>query len=208
VIIITLTKLNLKRLFWFHAIKRKTNLAEWLSAWNYELHGWYSKVLTASYDALSAKWRQHSFELKGCRNLSYGWNHQICLAAWVIFKVTHSFRWCSRRKMKATSVWAENLQKPLIRMRSTYLFSCMSDFQGYLQLQVSLWKQNEDNIRLSLKVTETSHTHEIITRAVSRARLIQNSHLGKPRAFFHARRGNTARAVHLFRYMRDFQRNI
>jgi len=103
-----------------------------------QLHEWFSKELTASCGALGAKWRQHPSELKGCRSLSCAWNHNFCSAAWVIFKGTYSFMWCSRRKMKATSVWAESLQKPLKRMRSQYLFSCMSDFQRNLQLHVLL----------------------------------------------------------------------
>ena len=93
-----------------------------------QLHMWFSKQLTASGGALSAKWRQHPSELKGCWRFSNAWNHNICSAAHVIFKTTYSFMWCSRYKMKATSVWGERLQKPLIRMKSQYLLGCTCDF--------------------------------------------------------------------------------
>jgi len=103
-----------------------------------QLHERFTKELTASCGALRAKWRQHLFELKGYRSLSCAWNHNFCSAPRVIFKGTYSFMWCSRRKMKATSIWAERLQKPLMCLRSQYLFSCMSDFQRNLQLHVVL----------------------------------------------------------------------
>jgi len=56
----------------------------------------------------------------------------------VIFKGTYSFMWCSRRKMKATSVQAERLRKPLIRMKLPYLFNCIRHLQRNLQLHVVL----------------------------------------------------------------------
>ena len=67
----------------------------------------------------------------------------------------------SMRKKKATSVGAERLQNPLIRMKATYLFSCIGDFQRILQLHVVIYAQNEGNIRWSWKVAEASHAHEI-----------------------------------------------
>jgi len=69
-----------------------------------QLHEWFTKELTASCTTLGAKWRQHPFELKGCRSLSCVWNLHICSAACMIFKGTYSFKWCTRLKMKATSV--------------------------------------------------------------------------------------------------------
>ena len=42
----------------------------------------------------------------------------------MIFKGAYSFLWYSRRKMNATSVGAERLQKPLMRMKLQYLFTC------------------------------------------------------------------------------------
>jgi len=56
-----------------------------------ELEWWFSKELTASCSALGTKWRQHPSELKAYRSLSCAWNHQICSAAWMIFKGTYSF---------------------------------------------------------------------------------------------------------------------
>ena len=41
----------------------------------------------------------------------------------MIFKGTCSFMWWFRRKIKATSVGAERLQKPLNRMKSPHMFS-------------------------------------------------------------------------------------
>ena len=68
---------------------------------------------------------------------------------------------CSESKMKATSVWAEGLQKTLVRMKSQDLVNCIGDFQRKLQLHEVLWEQNEGNIRLSWRSAEDSHTHEI-----------------------------------------------
>ena len=97
---------------------------------------WFSKELTPWCGTLNAKLRQHPSELRDCRKLSYAWNQHICSDAYVIFKGTYTFMWCSERKMKSTSVWAEGLQNPLIRMKSTYLFSCTGDFQRKLQFPV------------------------------------------------------------------------
>ena len=83
----------------------------------------------------------------------------------MIFKETYNFMWWSTRKMKVTSVWAERLQKRLMRMRSPYLLSCISDFQRNLLLHVLHWTQNECKIRFNWKTAEVSRAHEIITFA-------------------------------------------
>ena len=65
------------------------------------------------------------------------------------------------RKMESTSVWAERMQKPLICRKSQYLFDCTGNFQSNLQLHVVLKAQNECNVRLNWKASESSHTLEI-----------------------------------------------
>ena len=51
--------------------------------------------------------------------------------------------WYSRRKMKAISVGAERLQKPFMRMKLQYLFSCMGDFQREYSTIIFLDESNE-----------------------------------------------------------------
>ena len=94
----------------------------------FPLHMWFSEQLTASCGALSAKWRQHPLELKGCWRLSNTWNHNICSAAHVIFKATYNFMWRSTCKIKTKSAWAERLQEPLICMKPQYFLGCTCDF--------------------------------------------------------------------------------
>jgi len=119
-----------------------------------------SKKFTDSCNVLDQKWREQSFDLKNWRNLSYVWNHSICSVALVIFKETYSM-YCFRRKLKATSVGLERLQKTFMRMKSQYLFSGNVDFQRSLQFHdCNVLGTNEDNIHWNWKVAEVSHAHE------------------------------------------------
>ena len=108
-------------------------------------------------------WAQHEGNIRLSSNAAESFHtHEISIfsAAHVIFWVTYSFMWCSKRKMKSTSAWVERLLKALKYMKSQYLFGCTCDFQNNLQLHVALYVQNKNKICLSWKAAGTSHMHE------------------------------------------------